>query len=238
MQIAKYVGLLGVAFAVAGAAGCTKEEPAPAFTKGSGQAPVEQPTTNKVAYPDGPYGVGKGSVIAPYEFYGFHNPQLAADPNNLEKISLAMFYNPTGTDTYPADSPYRPGEPKPKALLIDVSAFWCPPCQQESKTELPTVYPQLQPRGMEFLLELNQDLKGGPAQPSDLVKWTAQYKTHWPSVIDPTSKLGPIYESDAFPGNFLIDTKTMTIVVALAGAPTLTDTTDPVRQQIEKLLNQ
>ncbi len=234
MQIGKFLGLVGFSVALSSAVvGCTSQEPAPAF-KPDGQTAPQQPT--KAAYPDGPYGVSKGSVIEPFEFYGFHNPALSADPNNMEKVNLALFYNPTGTDTFPADSPYRPGEAKPKVLLIDVSAFWCPPCQQESKTTLPTEYPNYQPRGVEFPLELNQDLQGGPAQPKDLVKWTTQYKTAWPSVIDPTSKLAPLNEQDAFPGNFLIDLRTMTILEAIAGAPTLSDPTDPFHIAIEKAL--
>jgi hypothetical protein len=241
MQIGTFLGLVGivsVGFGSATLTGCgttTNKEPAPAF-QGGGEAP---PTTAQQApaYPAGPYGVGVGSVIKPLAFYGFHNPAVAADPNNMEQVSLAEFYNPTGQDTYAADSPYRPGEAKPKALLVDVSAFWCPPCQQESKVALPAEYPMFQPQGLEVLLELNQDLQGGPALPKDLVKWTATYKSAWPSVIDPESAFGPIYEQEAFPGNFLIDTSTMKIVYAIAGAPDLTDPTDPIHAKLEALLN-
>lgn len=235
MQIGKFLGVVSVAAGLASLVGCTSQEPAPAFKGGGQPAPTQEPTTQS-AYPAGPYGVGKGSVIAPLEFYGFHNPAVSADPNNMEKLSLAEFYNPTGTDTYPADSPYRPGEAKPKLLLIDVSAFWCPPCQQESKVTLPAEYPNFQPKGVEFLLELNQDINGGPAQPKDLTKWTTQYKTHWPSFIDPTSKLGPLYDSEAFPGNFLVDTRTMKILLAIAGAPDLSNPADDFRKAIDSAL--
>ncbi len=223
MQIGKFltvVGLVTVGFGSAGLTGCTSQEPAPAPQGGGQKVADPVPTPEATPYPAGPYGVGVGSTVAPLEFYGFHNPQVSSDVNNMEKVTLAEFYNPTGTGTYPASSPYRPGEPLPKVLLVDVSAFWCGPCQDESHYTLPAEYKKYQPLGVEFLLEMNQDLQGGPAAPKDLAKWTTIYKSAWPSIIDPTSKFGPLYESEAFPGNFLIDTRTMKIEQAIAGAPT------------------
>ena len=200
--------------------GCSSDTPAPAF-KDKGEAPPDTTTPAQAEYPEGPYGFGVKSTISPYVFYGWHNPQISS--GDLEEVSLAEFYNPTGDGVFPDDSIYRPGEPKPTVLLLDVSAQWCPPCQSESKTELPALYTQYHDRGFEIILELNQQNNGDAALPKHLGQWTHTYKTAWPAVVDPTSELGALYDQEAFPTNLLIDTTTMTVVARIAGAPPMSD---------------
>ena len=217
----KLLGVLGVAVLASMAASCGTTEKGPdakvtPFTdpKNPDETPVSQ-----VAYPDGPYGLSKGSVVPNFKFLGWHNPQIAADVNNLEEIDFAQFYNPTGTDTWPADGSYRPGEPKPKVLWIDVSAQWCGPCNQESKTDLPPLYAKYQPMGAEIVLELIEDNNGGPALPTNLHMWTTAYKTAWPAIIDPSRQMFTLASADAYPANILIDTRTMKVIAKVAGVP-------------------
>jgi hypothetical protein len=198
--------------------GCNKTAPNATitpvdYTKDPGEAP-----TSQAAYPDGPYGVAVGSVVPNLKYYGFHNPQTSSDTNNLEDIELAQFYNPTGSDMWPADSTYRPGEAKPKVLWIDVSAQWCPPCQEESAVTLPADYKLYQPQGAEILLELIEDTNGNPALPVNLVQWTTKYKTAWPAVIDPSRQTFTLAPQDAYPDNIVVDTKTMKVLYKVAGA--------------------
>lgn len=221
MQIGKSFVLAGAVAVGLLLSGCANDTPAPEFKKGEGQKAPDTTEPEAASYPEGPYGFGLNSVISPYVFYGWHNPQIAS--GELEQISLAEFYNPTGQDTFPADSIYRPGELKPTVMLLDVSAQWCPPCQAESKTELPALYTQYQSQGFEIILELNQQNSGAPAEPKHLGQWTSYYKTAWPAVIDPTSELGPLYDQEAFPTNILIDTTTMKVVARIAGAPPASD---------------
>lgn len=192
-------------------AGCSSE--APPFPRGQGQVKGAGQS-----YPSGPYDVTKGSVITNYAFEGFSRPlQAKGDP---VPIQLSDFYNPTGEGTYPDDSPIAPGEPMPKALLLDVSAVWCQPCQLESKTILPKEYEEYGPRGAEFLLLLSESAaQGVPADAKDLRTWTGEFDLPFPSVIDPSYTLGSRFVGASLPTNILIDTQTMKIVELVAGIP-------------------
>jgi len=216
----KLLGVFGLIALGGMLVGCGEEVPVPEFKPGQGAAPVPE----ELAYPAGPYGYSKGSVVPNLKFYGFHNPKVSADPNNMELIEFAQFYNPTGAEKWPADSTYRPNEAKPKLLWLDVSAQWCPPCQNESQTTLPHDYPMYQPAGLEVVLELIEDTQGNPAKPNNLIQWTTKYKTAWPAIIDPARTVDPLSEQDAYPANLLIDTKTMTIIEVEAGAAPLCNT--------------
>src|SRR5262249_17595278 len=150
--------------------------PAPEFPTGTGQVP-----NGVIKYAPGPYGVSRGSIIANYNFVGYPNYLGAADlldtgpacttsadchdglvcntetsacQMGLWTIHLAAFYTPTGTDVFPENPPYGAGQPKPKALLIDVASVWCGPCNDEAKFVLPGQYALYQPQGGEFLLQL------------------------------------------------------------------------------------
>src|SRR5688572_28859849 len=123
VDLLSYVALSLIA--IVGATGCSSEVeplPAPSFPEGTGQA-----AHSGVAYPAGPFGISKGSIVANYQFVGFVDSTV--DTSVTQLIQLADFYNPTGSDVYPEGSLYGAGTPKPKALLIDVSSSWCPPCQ-------------------------------------------------------------------------------------------------------------
>jgi hypothetical protein len=173
-----------------------------------------------VTYPGGPYGVTKASIITNFELSGFPAPGTSADPAALVSISLADFYNPTGDGVYPEDSPYGAGNPKPKALLIDIGAVWCTPCQFEAKTILPKLYEQYKPLGAEILFDLADGAKGGiAASPTELVSWVKKYKSTFPCALDPDRKLGASFNTDSFPVNILVDTRTMQIVDVVAGVP-------------------
>lgn len=223
---------LAVAALVAGVAasiitGCDVE--VPPFPAGQGQKKAA------ITYPGGPYGVTKSSVITNFTFPGFPAPETGKDPNALVDISLSDFYNPTGDGVYPAGSPYGEGNPKPKALLIDIGAVWCAPCQYEAKVILPPLYEEYKPRGAEFFFDLADGAKGGvAATPAELVTWVTKYKSKYPSAHDPDRKLGASFKADAFPVNILIDTRTMVIVDVVAGVP---DEGGAFFQSLEALLD-
>jgi len=199
-------------------------EDVPPFPEGTGQAAKEL-----IAYPPAPFGVNIGSVISNYEFVGFAN--AVAVSNTMQAIALADFYNPHADDPnyapaspeeddrlFPPGSPYGEGTPKPKALLINIGSVWCPPCNEEAKSELPPRYAQYKPCGGEFLLQLaDGPTRGTPATPDNLYKWTLKYKVNYPATLDPTYKLGAFY--NAFPANILVDTRTMKILEIREGSP-------------------
>lgn len=209
------VRTLGAAACLAAVGGCDTPgvTEAPPFPEGQGQLPP-----SGAPYPGGPYGIEKGTVISNFAFIGFPNPEQ--DRSEILDIELADFYNPTGEDVYPEGSIFGAGEPKPKALFINVSAVWCQPCQYESDVILPVEYAHFRPDGAQFLLMLAE----GPtfavaAEATHLVSWTKKYKTSWPSVIDPSSKLSSLFSPNARPTNVLIDTRTMQIVQIITGIP-------------------
>ncbi len=197
------------------------------YEETTGQAPTE-----KIEYPEGPFGNEIGSVVANYKFVGFVDPSV--DTESAREIQFADFYNPTGDGVYPEGSPYGAGQPKPKALLIIVSAGWCEPCKYENANYLPGDYEEYHPQGAQFLLQMaDGPTLGKPAVFQNLIGWTKKYHTKWPAVIDPTNKLSPLWAQDAFPTNMIIDTRTMTIVESIAGVP---EPDGPYWQTLEEVL--
>lgn len=186
---------------------------APAFPEGQGQTKTPQKP-----YQVGPYGINKGSTIQNFKFQGFHNPGNNASKDAMEGMELADYWNPDGNGVF-TEGPFA-GQPKPRALLIDVSAVWCSPCQYESRYILPPEHLKLRPRGGEFLLVLGDGGDPGtPPVPQELQNWVTKYKLKFPSVLDPSAKLSALFDQDAFPTNMIIDLKTMKIVEVVAGIP-------------------
>jgi hypothetical protein len=202
-----------VALCLLGAAGC-----APQTTTDDGfEPPPEQPRpydpSAEAEYPPGPYGIEKGSVIQNYGFPGFANPVRL--PKELVTIRLSDFYNPTGDGLYPAGGPFPEGQPKPRALLIVMSAVWCQPCQFEAAKTLPSMHEQFTPGG-EFLLLLAENEERFVAEESDLAGWTTKFDTDFPAVLDPEGALAKQFQS-AFPANIILETTGMTIVAKITG---------------------
>ena len=211
-------GIIVGTLALAGCTGTSDTEDgsgsvAPAFPEGTGQQPA-----GAKAYPEGPYGVSKGSIIANYKFVGYANSLLANQL--LQPIELADFYNPTKDGKYEAGSVMGEGNAKPKALEIDIASVWCGPCNYEAASVLPGIYSKYKPLGGEILLQLADGSQVGKAATTkSLFNWTTKYDVNYPATIDPTYKLSALFDQDAFPQNMIIDTSTMRIVEVIAGAP-------------------
>jgi hypothetical protein len=211
------------------ASGCDESVMAPPFPEGQGQAPRTGPP-----YPGGPYGIEKGAVIANFSFPGFPDP--SSDKSETFTLQLADFYNPTGEDVYPEGSVHGAGLPKPRALLVNVGAVWCQPCQYEADKVLPPHYEEFSPLGVEFFFILVDGPNVGTAATfNNLIAWTTKYETFWPSVIDPQYTVGSLFKSAAFPVNILIDTQTMEIVEAVAGLP---EEDGPLFSALDELVDQ
>lgn len=209
------------ALAVAAAAGCSSEAvngppngtpaaqgtPAPPDTaapSGPGASGDFEPAQ---AYPAGPYGHGIGAVIDNLEFIGWRDPVAANyDPNLLEHVHLADFYDPTGTRT--------------ELLVINASAVWCVVCQGEMRDmNASNTYAKYRDRKVEVLGTLFEDAQNNPAKPSDLSLWgsSSARAIAFPLVLDPALKMGIYFTSDATPLNIVIDATTMTIIDVMMG---------------------
>ena len=183
------------------------------FVPGQGQVAVPRMT-----YPVGAKGISKGSVIENFKFVGYpdrhDHPELP-----LQILQMAEFYNPTGDGVFEPGSAFPVGEAKPKALLISVASVWCQPCNYEADVILPPLHLQYRPMGGQFMVQLADSANPGePATLKNLDNWTSKYDVNYPAAIDPSYKLGALFEAEAFPQNFIIDTRTMRIAEAMAGA--------------------
>lgn len=207
---------------------CSEQAPdqaAPEFPAGSGQ-----PATSPAAYPDGPYGIGVGSTLRNLRLEGFAAPATAA--TDLQGLALADFYNPTGTERFPAGSPYGAATAKPKALLIDLCAAWCSPCQQEARELLPPRRAMYAPAGEILLALLDSTQPGVPAGKTTLSSWVHQFQVDYPIALDPARLFAAYFVTQAFPSAIVVRTRDMKIVFAHVG---LVD--DPLWAVFEKVLH-
>lgn len=170
------------------------------------------------AYPEGPFGVGVGSVVHNFEFVGYTRPDV--DKADMEVVSFSDFYNPTGTDVFPEDGRAWAGLPKPKALAISVTAYWCPPCKKEWGEDIPPLQAEFGPKGGMFLLLMSDGNAGGvPPVIDELDSWTSSFDVTAPAVLDPSLDFQPVWVGDAYPQNILVRTSDMTIVDKVSGVP-------------------
>jgi thiol-disulfide isomerase/thioredoxin len=216
---------LAVALFGAALAGCTSDTgeegedgggdtPAPAEFKGGGQVPI---AGGEAAYPDEPPGYAVGAVIPDFGFVGYAdytNPSLAG----AQLMRLSDFYNPTGTDVFPAGSPFA-GQPKPKVINLIMSSAWCGPCKIEAKEILPGLWAKYKSQGgWLYSVILEGPQPGEPAKMNDITNWAKAYSVNYPISVDPSEQVMALFEP-AFPGNMIIRTKDMRIMKMVAGVP-------------------
>lgn len=188
---------------------CGVNDPAPprgsAGTGGTGAGDADV-DADVPAYPPGPYGVTKGSVIQDHTWEGWTAPtEVGFDENALETISLRDYYDPDGTKGY-------------KAIVINAAARWCSICKIEQK-DLRKNRDEWGPKGAVFIEALFEDVAGEPAKPSDLVAWGSTYQIDWILVLDPTNKLSAFFDPSSAPMNMIIDARTMEIRDIVTGLP-------------------
>jgi hypothetical protein len=206
-----------IALLVAGAVGCADEaEPAPDFPEDVGQ----DPWAHSIEYPAAPTGFAIGDTIANFKFVGYANFTDPANNGELQIVQMSDFYNPTGTEVFAEDSAYGPaGTPKPKALNLLISSVWCGPCSYEAQYVLPEQYANYKPQGGHFVAIMIDGIDPGtPATLADLSNWATRFNTNYTLVVDPASRVIPLYEA-VFPGNLIVRTSDMKIVHRVAGVP-------------------
>lgn len=227
MKAHPFVACIAAGMTVLSFFGCKGADPTPSFNPGTVQ------TKSEIFYPEGPFGVGEGSIIPNLSFIGYAN--AVADSTAMQQIQLGDFYNPHGRDAtyqpkspaeddrlYPAGSQYGEGKPKPTVLAIDVASVWCGPCNAEAKCVLPVHEQRYTPCGGGLFLQLQDGpTVGKAATAKNLYNWTVKsYKEAFPSAIDPEGRIiSTIATQEAFPTNILVDTTTMKIVKIVPGVP-------------------
>ncbi len=159
----------------------------------------DEPTTNAVKYPAGPYGYYQGSIVANLTLTG------QRDTNKSGVIDTGDTITPIHLSDY-----YNDG--KTKVLVVMVAAEWCGPC----KAEQPGLVQMWNGYGghdgeVQFLEAMIQNVQGQPADMTVVDRWAKTYAIPFDMAADPTVALGPYYNVAAFPMQMVIQTKDMSI---------------------------
>jgi hypothetical protein len=158
------------------------------------------------AYPAGPYGSERGSIIADHTFLGWRDPVRSGfDETRLEEVRFSDFYGPRGAT---------------ELIVVNASAVWCPACRSEMATiDREGLAQAYRERNVVLLGTLFEDASGAPAKPADLALWGNQlnFRVDFPLVLDPGLKLGPYFAQSVTPLNLVIDGRTMEILQVFMG---------------------
>ncbi len=86
-----------------------------------------------------------------------------------------------------------------KAVLINLWATWCPPCQQEMPT-IESFYQQYQDRGF-VVLGVNVTAQDYPTQVAPFVQ---KYNLSFPILLDEDNKVASLYSLQKMPTSFFV----------------------------------
>ncbi|MEM1033035.1 MAG: hypothetical protein AAGN82_21995 [Myxococcota bacterium] len=192
-------------------------------TSGSGTAIAPLPGSGGTFDEDCPIGadtVTEGRVIRDQAFEAYVDPEANGIGEDLrQSVSICDFYNPTGDGVFEDDSPFA-GRPKPRALLVNVSAVWCQPCKLEASEILPEEYELYGPQGLEILMVLaDSQAQGVAADFEDLEAWVTAFEVHYIGSVDQDRSFTNQFNSGQFPSNVLVDTSTLEVVRNITGLP-------------------
>jgi hypothetical protein len=187
----------------------------------SGVPVVGTPDAGPNPYPAGPYGVSVNRIIENFTFPGFFTVGSGVKVNTLpstDNFDLQLLRNAKDAN----GNVFR-------YLLLDISAGWCPPCNQEAQdlglngAKKDLINKWLAKGGL-FMTVLVQDYnQSNPGAPnaSHIAKWINQHQVQTSTTYDPTQNLiAQGINPSAFPTNLVIDLRTMRIVSAWYGLDT------------------
>jgi len=159
------------------------------------------------AYPAGPYGSERGSIIADHSFLGWRDPVRSGfDATQLGEVRFSDFYGSRGGGA--------------ELIVVNASAVWCPACRAEMATiDAEGLAQAYRERKVVLLCTLFEDKTGAPAKPADLALWGngLNFTVDFPLVLDPGLKLGPYFAESVTPLNLVIDGRTMEILEVFMG---------------------
>ncbi|MEW6367071.1 MAG: TlpA disulfide reductase family protein [Acidobacteriota bacterium] len=105
-----------------------------------------------------------------------------------------------------------------KVVLLDLSAMWCGPCQDEA-SEAEALFEKYRDRGFVILSVLIEDYNGNPPDQADCSTWAKSYGLQFPVLADTNELAWDLYNDDGYiPLNVVIDRK-QTIVYKDVGFP-------------------
>ena len=89
---------------------------------------------------------------------------------------------------------------KGKVVMVNFWATWCPPCQKEMP-DLEALYNQYKDAGF-VILAISQDDETDEAKVAPFI---AEHKVTYPIFVDPTAKMGKLFEVNGIPKSFVYD---------------------------------
>ena len=170
--------------------------------------PAECYPTSNIGYAERK-GATPGMRMPNFRFLAHSNNDAAtktAATGDLTPVSLADYYNPTGTKPF-------------KIIRLVVAASWCGPCNQEADFVVTNKIPEaVAADGGVFIQALSDGpVVGTPATQTDLEAWINKHALNFSAVLDGDNKLGPFWLQDAIPENITIDARSMEILAKEAG---------------------
>jgi cytochrome c biogenesis protein CcmG, thiol:disulfide interchange protein DsbE len=122
------------------------------------------------------------------------------------------FAAPDFTLADPKGEKYTLSSLRGKAVLINIWATWCPPCQAEMPA-LETYYQKYQGKGL-VVLGVNATSQDYPL---DIVPFTQKYGLTFPILLDETGDLARKYELRSLPSSYFIDRNGLVAEVVIGG---------------------
>jgi hypothetical protein len=179
------------------------------------------PDAGSNPYPAGPYGVSVNRIIQNFSFPGYFTTVAGVKVNGFpinNNLDLQAMREATDQN----GKPFR-------FLLLDISAGWCPPCNQEAQdlgtsgTDKTRVGDWFS-RGGLFVTVLeegyNESTAAAPVE-ANIETWINAHSAQSSVLYDPTQSLiAQGISPSAFPTNLVVDLRTMKIVAAWYGLDT------------------
>jgi thiol-disulfide isomerase/thioredoxin len=168
---------------------------------GSAGGPGPGTSCPAAGYPCGPYGYGRGAVIADLTVIGRRDEDKNGTATNdpVREIHFHDYHGQAGLS----------------ALVVLIGAQTCVPCQNEQPS-LVELYKQYQPK-VAFLEAIVEGAAGRPADQSVIDNWATVYALPFDITHDPTQALAPYYPAGSFPSAMAMRTSDMSIVYSVVG---------------------
>ncbi len=179
------------------------------------------PDAGRGPYPPPPYGVSVNRVIQNFIFPGVATDASGVKINTLPRVD--------GLDLQAVRNLRDPNGNYYRFMLLDISAGWCAPCNQEAQDlglvgSKKALIDNWRNRGGLFFTVLVQGYDqstGAPPLPGDLDTWANQHQVQTSLALDPMQNLiAQGINPSAFPTNLVVDLRTMRIVAAWYGLET------------------
>jgi hypothetical protein len=186
-----------VATVGAGGAPATGATSTSAVTTGAGPSATTGASSSSgsgCALPSGPYGAMIGNTVSPsITWQGY-----ADGASQAGTISLADYFDCDGSKGI-------------NAILIDESAVWCGPCQDEA-SDIASHEATWAPKGIHVLTLMIEDASGQPAVLGTATQWKQNFGLGTAVLADPNFSFAGSSMSIGLPLQLVVDPRTFKVI--------------------------